>query len=61
MENVMTIPIHDPPTAPSPGAPEELPDEQPDQDPERHPDIPPLRIIEPDRGPPAIVAATGAI
>ncbi len=56
----MTIPIHDPPTAPSPGAPEELPDEQPDQDPERHPDIPPLRIIEPDRGP-AIVAVSRAI
>ncbi len=57
----MTIPLHDPPTAPSPGAPAELPEERPEDNPDRRPDIPPLRIIEPEPGPPAIVGSSGAI
>ena len=58
----MTIPIHEPPHEPIPGAPGAVPEHEPDPEPnnpERRPDVPPLKITEPDRGPPAIVASGG--
>lgn len=53
----MTVPIHEPPLTPTPGAPGAVPEETPEQDPDQRPDLPPLRIIEPQPGPPSIVAA----
>lgn len=52
----MTVPVHEPPLTPMPGAPGEVPEVTPEQDPDQRPDLPPLRIIEPRPGPPAIIA-----